>query len=410
LAIGDEILDGRVIDTNSVRLALALGEVGLHLSQRTAITDDLDVIVREAQAIVARGTQLCIVSGGLGPTSDDLTAEAFARLAQVPLVRDAAQAARIVERLKSRNRPVTDNQLKQAERPQGAEVLENPVGTAPGFAITYQGCRFVSVPGVPHEFDTLLAANVIAPLRAGSKPILRRGLYCFGLSEAEIDKRMQPIHQRWPAVRLQFRVKLPEIHVTMHALHTDSAALEAAFAWAQTQLSEYAFATEDKGFAAAVLELLRQKSATLALAESCTGGLMTDLITDVPGSSDFLHVGVVAYDNAAKIKFLNVAPATIAAHGAVSQQAVMEMAQGARQLVGSTYGLAVSGIAGPGGATANKPVGTIWFGLAWEGGATAKLLTLPHDRRGNKLWGAFNGLDMLRRHLLFGAQTPPDNA
>jgi nicotinamide-nucleotide amidase len=400
LAIGDEILDGRVVDTNSVRAAQALSAVGLHIVQRTAITDDLDVIVREAQAIIDRGTELCVVSGGLGPTSDDLTSEAMAKLAGVDLVRDDAQVRRITERLHKRGRAITDNQLKQADRPRGAELIPNPVGTAPGFAVTVGGCRFVSVPGVPHEFDALVQAAVVEPLAAIGRPVARRGLYLFGIIEAEADKRVADVHSRWPGVRLQFRVKFPEIHVTMHAPEEAEDDLEAAFQFAREQLGEHVFSTEDPGFAETVLQLLRHRDATLAVAESCTGGLMCDLLTDVPGSSDVIDLSVVSYANAAKTKMLGVQESTLAAHGAVSEACVIEMAKGARTLAGSTYGLAVSGIAGPGGGTPTKPVGTVWLGLAWGGGATAHSLQLPFDRRGNKVVSAYSGLDLLRRHLL----------
>lgn len=400
LAIGDEILDGRVVDTNSVRLAQRLGEVGLHIMQRTAITDDVDVIVREAKAIAERGTELCPVSGGLGPTSDDLTAQAFAQLCGVDLLRDEAQAERIAERLRKRNRAITENQLKQADRPRGAELIENPVGTAPGFAVTYKGCRFVSMPGVPHEFDTMVENAIMTPLRVVGLPVARRGLYLFGIIEAEADKRVAELHTRWPTVRLQFRVKFPEIHVTMHAPHTEQVALDAAFAYAKAQVAEHVFAEEDKGFAAMLLQLLRDRQATVATAESCTGGLMSDMLTDVAGSSDVMLLGIVAYSNDAKVQLLGVKPETLAAHGAVSEAAVREMAEGVRRAAGSTYGIAVSGIAGPGGATPTKPVGTIWLAIAGPSMVRTHLLQLPFDRRGNKVVGAYSGLDMLRRYLL----------
>ena len=399
LAIGDELLDGRVADTNTVRLAQALSDVGLHLMQRSTVTDDLDDIVREARAVAARGAQLCVVSGGLGPTSDDLTAEAFARLCDVPLVRDAAQEAVIRRLLERRNRDVTPNQLKQADRPKGAEVIANPVGSAPGFAIVFQGCRFVSVPGVPREFDTLVANAVIAPLKGQHPPVLRRGLYCFGIAEGDADRRLSEVASRWPRVRLQFRVKMPEVHVTMHAAPQAVADLDAAVAFAQEQLGVHVFATEDTPFAAVVLQQLKAAGATLALAESCTGGLVGDLLTDIPGSSEVLLLGVVAYSNSAKVQQLGVAQATLDAHGAVSEEVVREMATGARTLAQSTYGLAISGVAGPGGGTPSKPVGTIWLAVAGPQGVRTHLLNLPFERRNNKMVSAYSVLDMLRRML-----------
>lgn len=399
LAIGDELLDGRVVDTNTVRLAQALSEVGCHLAQRTAITDDIDDIVRTARAIIGRGTTLCVVSGGLGPTTDDLTAEAFARLAQVDLVRDAAQAEAIRLRLERRGRAVTDNQFRQADRPAGAQLIHNPVGTAPGFMIEIEGCRFVSVPGVPHEFDNMVASAVIEPLRVGSAPVARRGLYCFGIIEADADKRVAEVHTRWPQVRLQFRVKFPEIHVTLHAPEAARVALDEAFAFAQEALGKHVYATQDVGFAASVVQRLTAAKATLAVAESCTGGLITDLVSDVPGVSDTFLLGIVAYHNDAKEKLVGVRRETLAAHGAVSEATVREMAMGVRALCGATYGLGISGIAGPSGGTPDKPVGTVWMACASATDVRTHLLQLPFDRRGNKVVAAYSGLDLLRRGL-----------
>lgn len=400
LIIGDEVLDGRVLDTNSHRLAEALGAVGLLIAQRTVITDDIDVIVAEARAIAARGTKLCVVSGGLGPTSDDLTAQAFAQLAGVPLVRDKVQEARIVAMLEARGRVAAENQRAQADRPEGAEVLVNDMGTAPGFALTFGGCRFVSVPGVPREFDHLLERAVLAPMRAeGRAPRAVRGLYLFGVAEGDADRALRDVAPRYPQVRLQFRVRFPEVHVTLHARPEDGGALDAFFHEVHERLGKYAYATRPMTLPEATLEGLQAHKATVAIAESCTGGLMTDMLTDVPGSSSAVHVGITAYANEAKQALLGVQLQTLKDYGAVSEQTVREMAAGVRKLTGSTYGMAVSGIAGPGGGSANKPVGTIWCGLAWEGETRAVKVVLPYDRRQNKVMAAYVAFNMLRTRL-----------
>ncbi len=400
LAIGDELLDGRVTDTNSVRLAQALSSVGLHLMQTTHITDDIDIIVREAQAVAARGTQLCVVSGGLGPTADDLTAAALAKLCGVALVRDAAQETLLRAYLARRNRPMTENQLKQADRPAGATLLANPVGSAPGFAVTYQGCRFVCVPGIPREFDALVESVVVAPLRATSTPILRCGLYCFGIIEADVDKRLSELTVLWPSVRLQYRVKFPETHVTMHAGLAAKDDLDAAAAYAREQLKEHVFTQDDLPFAQVVLQLLQARGCTLAVAESCTGGLVSDMLTDIPGSSNAFLMGVATYANESKHTLLNVHPDIIAEHGAVSEQVVMQMAQGVRARAHSDYGIGISGIAGPAGGTPDKPVGTVWLAVAGPTSTHTHCLHLPFDRRQNKVVSAYSALDMLRRQLL----------
>ena len=400
LSIGDELLDGRVVDTNTVRLAHGLAEVGLHLSHRSSVTDDLTDIQAEARACAARGTQLCIVSGGLGPTADDLTAAAFADLLGVPLCRDLAYAAALRQRLEARGKVVTDNQLKQADRPQGATLLANPVGTAPGFTVELAGCRFVALPGVPREFDAMLADHILAPLRHLATPVARRGLYCFGLMEAEVDARLAPLSARWPQVRLQFRVKFPEVHVTMHAAASAETALCEAFSWAQTQLGHHVFSVDaEVGFAASILAALRARGATLACAESSTGGLVADQLTDVAGCSDVLLLGIVAYSNAAKVGLLGVDPGQIAAHGAVSETVVREMAAGARRQGKSDYAIATSGVAGPNGGSEAKPVGLLCMAVAGPEGTVAQTVHLSLDRRGNKTMGAYCVLNLLRQQL-----------
>lgn len=399
LTIGDELLDGRVLDTNTVRLAGALAQVGLRIAQRSSITDDVDVIVREARAVAARGTRLCIVSGGLGPTSDDLTSEAFAGLLGVELVRDEEQVRRIEQRLQRRGRPVTDNQRKQADRPRGSEVLVNSAGTAPGFAVTYGGCRFVVVPGVPIEFDAMIEQAVVAPLRAALPPLERRSFYTFGLLEAEVDARLTALARRWPTVRVGYRAHFPEIHVSLVTPHAERAAIDEAAAFVREQLAEHVFSERGEALAAVVLEAMRVRGATLAIAESCTGGLIGDMLTDVPGSSDVLVLDVVSYADSAKEAVLGVRPETLREHGAVSEATVLEMAAGARARVGTSHGIAVSGIAGPGGGTPDKPVGTVCLAVVGPTRSTSRRLQFPFDRRRNKVVSAYAALDLLRRHL-----------
>jgi nicotinamide-nucleotide amidase len=399
LVIGDELLDGRVTDTNSVRFARALAEIGLRLSQRTTVLDDIGAIVREAKAIAARGTSLCVVSGGLGPTNDDRTAEAFAHLVGVGLVRDEEHVRRIEDRLARRGRPLTESHLRQADRPDGSAALENTEGSAPGFSLVHDGCRFFAMPGVPRELEAMLEASVMQELRAEAGAYERRVLRSFGLVEGEVDARLVALHDQ-PTVRLGFRVKFPEIHVLLSARTKHRRSLDDAVAAAREALGVHVFSDNDATYGEVILDLLRQKQATLALAESCTGGYIGDLLTDVPGSSEVLISGVIAYANEAKERLLGVRAETLAAHGAVSEATVLEMAQGARERAGATYGLAVSGIAGPGGGSEDKPVGTVWIAALGPGAEISRQLSLPFERRGNKVVAAYTALDVLRRHLL----------
>ncbi len=399
LAIGDELLDGRVADTNTLRLAQRLDGVGLAIQQRTTILDDIDTIVREAKAIIARGTDVCVVSGGLGPTRDDVTAEAFAALAGVGMVRDEQQVARIEEMLSFRGRKITENQRKQADRPRGAAVIENPRGTAPGFSLVVEGCRFVSVPGVPREFDGMIDAVLIAPLRDVTTPREKRALKCFGIAEAEVDARLSDLATEYPMVRQGYRAHFPEIHVTLRSEVEHVTALEAAHARAVGALAVETFTTGEESYAEVILQTLRAKGYRLVLAESCTGGLIGDMLTDVPGSSDVLWGGGVVYANEAKQRLLGVSDEQLEAHGAVSEAVVTQMAKGALELSGCDCAVAVSGIAGPGGGSDDKPVGTVWMAAAAPGKMEIRRLRYPFERRRNKIVSAYSALELLRRMI-----------
>jgi len=400
LIIGDELLDGRVIDTNTVRLAQRLGEMGLKIQQRTTITDDQEVIIREAKRIAERATDVCVVSGGLGPTSDDITAESFAALLGVELERDAGEAEKITRRLIARDREVTPNQLRQADRPKGAQVIVNHHGTAPGFALNYKGCRFVSVPGVPREFDPMIEAEVLSHLHeAGSEPA-RLVLRTFGMTEAQVETKISDLKAKWPLVRLGFRAHFPTIDVSLSANATDRVFLEEAAQFAREKLGEHLFSEEVGPFAASLVNLLIARGATVATAESCTGGKVGDLITDVPGSSRVFREGVVAYCNEVKMSRLGVQAQTLETHGAVSEPVVLEMARGIRERTGATYGLSISGIAGPSGGTAEKPTGTVFMAAVGPGFEEFRSLTLAYGRERNKQVSAYGVLDLLRRQLL----------
>lgn len=399
LIIGDELLDGRVTDTNTVRLAQKLGEMGLKIQQRTTITDDQDIIIREAKRIAGRATSVCVVSGGLGPTSDDITAESFAKLLGVELERGAAEAKKITDRLIARGREVTANQLKQADRPLGAEVIENHHGSAPGFALVYEGCRFVSVPGVPREFDPMVESAVLAPLQeTGSEPA-RVVLRTFGMIEAQVETRIDELKTKWPMVRLGFRAHFPTIDVSLSCDAADRSALEEAADYARGKLGDHLFSEEKGPFAGSLVKMLIDAKATVATAESCTGGKVGDLITDVSGSSRVFREGVVAYCNEVKVSRLGVNTETLESHGAVSEAVVLEMARGIRERAGATYGLAISGIAGPSGGTQDKPVGTVFLAAVGEHFQEVRRLSLVYGRERNKLVSAYGVLDLLRRAL-----------
>lgn len=399
LATGDELLDGRVVDTNTARLADALVPWGLEIAQRTTVRDREADIVREARAVIARGTKLCVVSGGLGTTSDDLTREAFANLAQVSLIRDQQVLAQIKERLTKRGYPLLDSLAKQADRPAGAEIIDNPVGSAPGFALSVNGCCFVSLPGVPREFEAMMTAGVLDRLTLPKQPLVRRLFKCLGNSEAAIGESLAPLVDLAPLIRVGYRAAFPEVHVTLIATQDQSEMLLKAANFVRQALGYYVFSESSDTIATVVINALKNQSATVSTAESCTSGLIADTLTDVSGASEVFIGGVSAYANSVKVEILDVPQAILDEHGAVSEPTVAAMAKGAQKHLKSTYALATSGILGPSGGSAEKPVGTIWLALAGPTGVKTKKIILPFDRRRNKILAVEHALDLLRREL-----------
>ncbi|MEE2742653.1 MAG: molybdopterin-binding protein, partial [Bdellovibrionota bacterium] len=258
LAIGDELLDGRVADTNTLRLADQLSLYNIRINQRTTITDDIDVIIREIKNIAERKTELCIVSGGLGPTSDDVTAEAFATLCEEELIRDEKTIQNIKQKLEQFKRPVTDNQLKQAERPKSSELLINTVGTAPGFRLKYKGCFFVALPGVPREFDSMVSEHILMPLKNLKLPALEKKTFrSFGLFEAQVDDLLGELPKKWPEVRLGYRAHFPEIAISLKASPENSEQLGKAQKFVREKLGHSLFSETQGAFAETLIQCLK---------------------------------------------------------------------------------------------------------------------------------------------------------
>lgn len=402
LAIGDELLDGRVADTNTLRLAEKLSFFNITVSQRTTITDDTDVIIREINNISERNTELCIVSGGLGPTSDDVTTLAFAELNQEGMIRDEKTVQKIKKIMDEFQRPITENQLKQADRPKSSKLLLNNAGMAPGFQLEYKGCLFVALPGVPHEFDSMVEEHIITLMKQqGYRSLQKRLFRCFGLFESQVDNLLSDLPKKWPEVRLGYRTHFPEIIISLKASPEHNQLFEKACQFVKHKLGHSLFSETSGPFAETLVQSLKSKGKTVSLAESCTGGLIGHLLTEVPGSSNVFTLGVIAYSDQNKKEILGVKQETLDTFGAVSEETVIEMAEKVRSLSKTDYALAISGIAGPGGGTKEKPVGTLWIALVQDGPTETKKLQLSFDREKNKVVGAFSALDLLRRRLQY---------
>lgn len=408
LATGDEIRTGALVDSNSAWIADRLELAGIDVLRHVAVGDDLPVLIETFKEMSARA-DVVLVTGGLGPTTDDLSAEAAAKAAGTELALDEQALREIEAFFKLLDRPMTDSNRKQAYLPKTAERLPNPVGTAPGFTLEIDGCRFFFMPGVPSEMKRMLNDQVlprIEKIRGGERRFnLIRTISTFGSTESKIGELVADIPQAVEGVKLGLRSHFPEIQVKFYASGTDekeiTKLLDRAADEALARIGRWAFSEGGEPMESVVGELLRSEGATLALAESCTGGLLAHMVTNVSGSSDYFRFSGVTYSNEAKEAVLGVSKETLERHGAVHEETAKEMAAGARRVAGATYAISTTGIAGPTGGSQEKPVGTVCIGVATPAGAEAHRYVFPfRDRDRNKMLFAMTALDLLRRKLL----------
>jgi len=408
VATGEEIRTGARIDSNSAYIAAKLGENGVAVTRHTCVGDDLDFLIAALTEIGGRA-DLAVVTGGLGPTADDLTAEAAAKAAGVVLDLDRSALQSVEVFFKARPRAMNAASRKQAFLPAGAKCIQNPLGTAPGFCLKIGQCQFFFLPGVPAEMRRMLSDAVLPQIieRMGDNQRFyhTRTLSTFGLTESQTSERLAGLKSAFPQISLGLQVQFPAIQVKLYASGTKdqqlNEALAAAARWVTEKMGNKVFSQNGDTIEEAVGHLLRQKQATLALAESCTGGLIADMLTRVSGSSDYFVFSGVTYSNQVKIDILKVSKETILRHGAVHAETAIEMARGARDISGATYGLSTSGIAGPTGGSAEKPVGTVCIGLATPHGTAGHQFHFWFDSRTmHKQIFASAALEVLRRELL----------
>jgi nicotinamide-nucleotide amidase len=402
LSTGDELLTGQVVDTNSAWLMDRLWDLGVMVRRKTLVGDDradLDAALRETTT----RADLVVMSGGLGPTEDDLTSERVAAVLGVELELHEPSLRAIEARFRSFNRTMTPNNEKQARFPRGAEVIPNRFGTAPGFSVAVGRAQLVCLPGVPGEYKGLceewLLPRVAA--RLGEVPAARV-LKLFGVGESHADHAMRPVMDD-PAnedVRFGFRAHWPEVHLKWTVPGPGAAARADRIAASVRGLFGEAVWGEGKDeLPDLVVSRLVARGERLAVAESCTGGLLAELVTRVPGASNVFDVGVVAYANAWKERLLGVPSELLAAHGAVSEPVARALAEGARRLGDATWGLGLTGIAGPSGGTPEKPVGTVHLALAGPAGTQALRRVYPGDRGRVRRFAAYEALNLLRLAL-----------
>lgn len=410
LTIGDELCRGEIIDTNSATLAALLWDLSITTRWMTSCNDDEgDLAVALSQAVARADLVVC--SGGLGPTEDDLTVDVVARLAGVEPVIDEPSRARmeawVAQRslppaspngsagLSSGNQPsaplgITAIQLRQVRVPAGARIHPNAAGLAPGFEIELGGVPVVCLPGFPREIQSILAGSLerrFAELReaAGAVERIARRIYrVFGRGESQISQACRGMIDGVPGASIHYQVKFPETMVKLVVRDRDRAAADARLAELDREIRErlrgYLYGDGDETLVDRTVRRLLEAGKTVATAESCTGGMIGELLTRRPGSSRAFLGGAITYSNAEKVRQLGVAEDTLASHGAVSEPTVREMALGARQRFDADFAVAVSGVAGPDGGTPDKPVGTVWLALASAAGVETKKLSWPGSR------------------------------
>jgi len=408
MATGEEIRSGALIDSNSAYIAEKLGEIGAAVTRHMCVGDDLGLLISAFKEIGNRA-DIAVVTGGLGPTSDDLTAQAAAEAVGVSLVLNQSARQSLENFFKARKRTINSASQKQALLPQGAQCIANPVGTAPGFRLEIGKCVFFFLPGVPGEMQRMLSDTVLPQLGRllGAKRnfFQVKTLSTFGLTESKTFERLADLETTFPEISLGLRVKFPEIQVKLYASGPQERQLkdrlESAARWVIEKMGNKVFSLQGDSMEKTTGQLLGSKHATVAVAESCTGGLISHMLTNVPGSSAYFVFCGVTYSNQAKMDILNVSAETIKNCGAVHEQTAKEMALGVQRISGATYGLATSGIAGPEGGTRDKPVGTVCIGLATPyDSAGYRFHFWFGDRMLNKQVFAVAALEVLRRELL----------
>ncbi len=393
--VGDELLDGVVTNTHATTIGRALDDRGLSLDRVTTLRDDLPLLAREFAAAAAR-SDVCLITGGLGPTADDLTVDALAAAARVALVEDA-QVWQDIVRIFGERTPAPQNR-RQARIPEGGRALRSEVGTAPGIELRVGGCTFLAVPGVPREMSWHLDRHVLPAIDALGGDTTRRHtrtLRFVGIGESDLEVLVQSASL--PAgVEIGYRTTMPENHVRLRG--TDPEALQVAVDVLRAVTGDR-FVSEDLDLVEAVLGQLRARGLTLGAAESCTGGLLGALITDVPGASSVFVGSIVSYADRVKAGVLGVDEAILADEGAVSEACAAAMARGARATLGCDIAVSITGIAGPDGGTPDKPVGTVCFG--WQGPDLDRVQTRRYrgDRDRVRRMAAGHALDTIRRHL-----------
>ena len=405
ITIGDELLIGQVVDTNSAWLGQTLNPAGIEIKQITSVSDDADHIV-EALESARKRADILIITGGLGPTRDDITKKTLASYFGVGLKMDKKALDIVRAIFEKRNAPLLDINELQAMIPENCIPIYNDRGTAPGMWFEDKGQIIVSLPGVPYEMKHMMTHFVIPRLKGYFEmPVIRhRTLLTSGIGESFLSKKIESIELGLPQhIKLAYLPSFNTVRLRFSARGNNADQLDKELDQIAESVKEaigiFLAADSDNNLQEILGELLLKENATLSTAESCTGGYIAHLLTSVPGSSRYYLGSIISYDNAVKQAELGVSANNLKEYGAVSEEVVKEMAEGVKNKLGTTYSIATSGIAGPDGGSEEKPVGTVWVAISGPNGTLAKLYQLHGGREQIIQRAAMAGIDMLRKYL-----------
>jgi nicotinamide-nucleotide amidase len=406
ITIGDELLIGQTIDTNSAWMGAELSAIGFEIVQITSISDKKDRIINTLEGKVGR-SDVILITGGLGPTSDDITKQTLCEFFETRLVFDEEVFRGIEKMMLHRNFQMNENNRRQAEVPESCRVLSNSTGTAPGMWFEKGGTIFISMPGVPNEMKHIMTEHVIPELknRFTSQHIIHRNIMTYGTFEAKLAEILSDFETGLPDnIKLAYLPSSGVIKLRLTGMGIDSLNLSKAIEDQVSKLyriiPDLIYGENEESLEMVIGRLLKSKGQSVCTAESCTGGEISHLITSVPGSSAYFKGSVIAYDNSIKSQLLRVPEETITRYGAVSAETVEMMAVGARELFKTDFAVATSGIAGPDGGTTDKPVGTVWICVSSKDRILVEKRTFGNDRVINIRRFSFAALNLLRKQII----------
>jgi nicotinamide-nucleotide amidase len=405
LTIGGEILYGHILDTNASFISNALADLGIHVVMHLSVGDNFDDIIDALQTTRSR-SDLVLITGGLGPTNDDITKKCLAAFFNTEIKVNQEVLNGLSAYFKKRGFPFTESNRRQAELPAKAEIISNEMGTAPAMWFAEENKIYVSMPGVPHEMKYLMTEKVIPRLGRiyGSSVIYHKIIMTAGLGESWLAEKITPWEKSLPEeISLAYLPSWGQVKLRITAKGKDKRELvkvvEAHKEELKKYIGEYIYGEDGESIQEAIGKILVSRKQLLSLAESCTGGYISHLITSIPGSSNYFRGGLVAYNNRIKAKLLHVKPDTLNRYGAVSGETVREMARNLLDLYETDYAIATSGIAGPDGGTEEKPVGTVWVAVADRKGTATRKYNILKDRMSNIKYASVASLVMLWQRI-----------